>query len=230
MGYNLEDFIFINRKLCPLCREEFYHRRFLCDSCRKQLEDVKGTLVLEGGDLVCRYPYFYNRFLREQIRRFKFLFQPHLYKAFGELMVDYGREGGLFEDLHLLCYVPMHPSEENRRGYNQAKLLAEHISRRTGIPVTHSLKKLRKTREQNKLSEKERRRNLDRAFAVEDASLFFGKRVLIVDDIVTTGSTMEEIGKMLLSCEAESIQGLVLASGRPEELQGEGNGIIGCHR
>ena len=107
--------------------------------------------------------------------------------------------------------VPLHPRRERERGYNQSELMARELSKGSGIPVQAGL--LRRTR--NAASQvsikgrEERRRNIDGAF--ECRSTVEGLRVLLIDDVVTTGSTMSACASALRAAGADSIWGLALA-------------------
>ncbi|MBO5351928.1 MAG: ComF family protein [Lachnospiraceae bacterium] len=88
--------------------------------------------------------------------------------------------------------VPLHPSKQRSRGFNQAELLAAVLGQEAGLPVRRLLKKTRKTRDQKSLGRMERRKNLRNAFAVdlEELGENIPKSVLLVDDVSTTGSTL----------------------------------------
>ena len=95
--------------------------------------------------------------------------------------------------------VPLHPSKQRRRGFNQAELLAEALGEETGIPVRLLLKKTKKTRDQKSLSKQQRKKNVSNAFCVDKMAI--GKQlpesVLLLDDVSTTGSTLTACAKVL---------------------------------
>lgn len=112
-----------------------------------------------------------------------------------------------------LVPVPVHPSRRRKRGFNQAELLAGQVGRRLQIPVCRKgLKRAKKTLPQKELNQQERLRNLQQAFV--PGSLPPGVRtVLLVDDIYTTGSTMEACARALKSMGVEKVYGLTLCVG-----------------
>lgn len=112
-----------------------------------------------------------------------------------------------------LIPIPLHASKEKKRGFNQSEILAEGISKGLGIPLrTDILTRVKKTKEQKKLSHGERQNNLVGAFhmAQNDVKL---KTVILVDDVYTTGSTMDEAARTLLAGGVERVYFVTLAIG-----------------
>jgi len=108
--------------------------------------------------------------------------------------------------------VPLHTERLRWRGFNQALLLARPLSKQTGTPIdAHSLRRLRATRPQVELSGTERRDNVARAFVVERPCAIRGRRILLVDDVYTTGSTVADCSRALLAAGARVVDVLVLA-------------------
>lgn len=110
----------------------------------------------------------------------------------------------------LVVPVPLHPSRKRERGYDQAALLARHLGRALGRPSrTDLLRRVRKTRQQTTLGGEERRENVRGAFSA--TGRLSGERILLVDDVYTTGSTMEEAARVLLDAGAASVTAVVFA-------------------
>ena len=98
------------------------------------------------------------------------------------------------------------------RGFNQAEYLAKIIGKELGIPaVSHVLKKVKNTRSQKKLDAEKRRKNLRNAFAANED--FTGLKILIIDDVYTTGSTMEEIASLLRAKGAQNVYFFTICTG-----------------
>lgn len=115
--------------------------------------------------------------------------------------------------LDVLVPVPVHPSRRRSRGFNQAEILAEKVGRQLGIPVCpNGLKRVKKTLPQKELNPQERLLNLRQAFA-PGALPEEAKTVLLVDDIYTTGSTVEACARVLRGMGAEKVYGLTLCVG-----------------
>jgi ComF family protein len=146
--------------------------------------------------------------LRQAIYNFKYHHVCGLAEPFAERMAAVWVPTGL--DADLIVPVPLHPSRETERGYNQAALLAMAIAPRLGLPMAGALlARQRMTPSQVSLNWRERRENVSGAFTCcEDTS---GLRVVLVDDVCTTGATLEECADALRKCGATSVWGLTVA-------------------
>lgn len=216
MRLTVSDLLFVRRGICLFCREEETDGDAICPDCRSALDRRDGTVEIQSG-LSCTYGYFYNRLLMQVLWRFKFRDGLELLEPLGALFADHIRA---MHDGQVDCLlpVPMHPSAERRRGYNQAVLLAEEVGRRLGLPVVHPLRKIRDTKEQNRLHKAERAENLIGAFALNKESEIRGKRILVLDDFVTTGATMREVTEALLPAQPEAVRACAFTSPRTEPV------------
>jgi ComF family protein len=121
--------------------------------------------------------------------------------------------------LDMLAPVPLHRRRQNERGYNQSALLAEAMAGETGIPVnTAAFRRTINTPHQTRLSAGERQRNLAGAFTVTEPNLVAGRRVLVVDDVFTTGATSAEFAAALRSAGASWVG--VATAGRAMRASG----------
>ncbi len=112
----------------------------------------------------------------------------------------------------ILVPVPMEVSGQKSRGYSQTQILTKELGHLINVPaVFDSLIKIRKTLPQMKLSAKDRAQNLKDAFAVKNSRQISGKKIFLVDDVYTTGSTMEECAKTLKSAGAKQVFGITIA-------------------
>ena len=127
----------------------------------------------------------------------------------GRLLAEFMSSNNVNADV--LVPVPLHKRRLRDRGYNQSELLAREVGKRTGIQVEPDLvSRVRNTRPQISMtSGKERRANVDGAFECTDN--VSGRRVLLIDDVVTTGATISACGSPLKAAAAESVWALVLA-------------------
>ncbi len=126
----------------------------------------------------------------------------------GALMAAYAVDLRL--DVDLLVPVPLHRARERERGYNQSRLLASEMSSRLGWPVVEAISRLRDTPAQVGLNRAERLANVHGAFAVTDAAVV-GQRVLIIDDVCTTGATLGACAESLRRAGASTVGALTLA-------------------
>lgn len=141
--------------------------------------------------------------------------------AFAEELAGLLQSFTSFDDLHeaiaawridAIVPVPLHPRRYAERGFNQALPIAEAVSIYADVPVSYALKRTKYTTKQARLSKKDRQQNVQGAFDVkEDVE---GKRVLLVDDVYTTGATMTECALVLQDAGARQVFGFTLARGR----------------
>jgi ComF family protein len=111
----------------------------------------------------------------------------------------------------LLVPVPLSPRRLRERGYNQALLLAQEASKWCGVACGESLMRLRNTKPQWKLGKDQRRKNVAAAFGLKPAANVEGLNVVLVDDVCTTGSSLEACAKILMDAKAKSVSAYVLA-------------------
>ncbi len=155
----------------------------------------------------------YDGILKELIHKFKFQDREYLYRPLGELMARYLADT-INQKIDLVTSVPMSKERLRERGYNQASLLAGVIARETGIMFKDKLLyRQRRTRPQYRLSSEERKENLRGAFTLIQKQDVREQTVLVVDDIFTTGATIEECALTLKRGGAKRVYALVLAHG-----------------
>ena len=118
-----------------------------------------------------------------------------------------------FADSDFIINVPMHPKDKRKRGYNQTELLCKEISKKTGYTFVNGLfSKTKRTLRQATLSKEDRAKNLENAFKLEDKKAVKDKIILIVDDCMTTGATVEAIAKSLKKSKAKKVYVITVAS------------------
>jgi ComF family protein len=157
----------------------------------------------------------YEGILPEIISRFKYRGDSRLAKPLGDLLADYEDPDFSFRDYRLVVPVPLHPRRLRRRGFNQSLLLARRISRRYSLPLNFTaLRRIRATAPQTELSGAERQKNIRGAFAVFHEKTIAEKTILLIDDVFTTGATVEECAKVLLKAGARQVDVLTLARAR----------------
>lgn len=205
------DFLFLREGICLSCREEETDGAPFCPICMAQFEEETGAFYYDDNHL-CHIAFFYNRHLKRLMHTFKFQDQAELAEPLGRLFVEKLLEKNVAFDC--VMAVPMTKKAERKRGYNQSALFAEAIAEAFQKPCVKPIEKVRTTKEQNKLSRTERQQNLKGAFALVDAGCVRGKRVLLVDDFVTTGSTLSAVTQVLESAEPAMIAGAAFAAPR----------------
>ena len=208
---------------CAVCNRE---GRFLHDSCRADLARLESPYCSlcanPGTSPLCRLcadtppdydridtPYLMEGAVSEMVYGLKYRNIRALAPELGRLMAAHLDLGATPADV--LVPVPLHRSRERERGYNQSELLAREVSRQTGIDfLFRALSRTRDTPPQVSITgHEERKRNLEGAFA--STGDLRGLRVLLVDDVVTTGSTMSACASVLKAGGATRVWGLALA-------------------
>ena len=146
--------------------------------------------------------------LRELIHLYKYSGMRPLARVFGEWMAEAYPRGESFD---ALVPVPLHWWKRLRRGFNQSDLLARELSRRTGMPVLHAARRRRNTSSQAGLTNAQRRDNVRGAFSVPQPGVVRGKSLLLIDDVMTTGSTVNACAAALRRAGAARVSVLTLA-------------------
>ena len=200
--------------LCLPCRGDIQSNAVGCSRCALPLIVSE---QLECGRCQKRTPYYrsvyrlalYQEPLNRLILQFKFQHKLHIGKTLGTLMAeDIDRQMLPLPDL--LLPVPLHAKRLRQRGYNQAVELARPIAKRFSLPVeTKVCHRIRVTPEQMGLSAKSRKENLKGAFEVRGN--IEGKQIAIIDDVMTTGSTANELSQQLLKAGAKYVDVWVCA-------------------
>ena len=150
--------------------------------------------------------------LRRVVQKFKYGRKVSLGKPLGRLLALGCRDFLSTGDFALIVPVPLHPKRLRWRGFNQSVLLARQISRALGVPMDpFVLIRIKETPPQTQLSEAERRRNVRGVFALDPARSVEGKSILLVDDVYTSGATVNECSRTLKRGGAEEVTVLTLA-------------------
>ena len=152
--------------------------------------------------------------MRDCILRFKY--QREMY--FGPHLVDWlqvaARRWIDWREVDAIVPVPLHPRKQRQREFNQAEYLADALGEQLNIPVVkRSLRRVKDTSTQTKLDAEARARNMRGAFAVRDETAFDGKRLVLLDDVFTTGATLDSCAKALRSVGAREVLALAVARG-----------------
>jgi len=130
----------------------------------------------------------------------------------GEMLAKRLLESGLYNDIDMIVPVPLHPLKRWKRGYNQATIIAEALGKAMGRPVEERVLGRKKfTSTQTKKDSISRWDNVAEAFSIKNGSKFDGKHVLLVDDVLTTGATLEACGQHILKQEGCRLSIVTLA-------------------
>ena len=185
-----------------------------CEKCAKALPFTKNGGE-QSGDFfdTCVSPLYYKDNVRKSILRFKFKGASGNADAYAIILAGCIKEH-LSGKYDLISWVPLSRDRANSRGYDQAMLLALGVALRLNDVAVETLKKTLNVPAQSTLADKSARKaNISGAYTVADEELIAGKRILLIDDIVTTGTTLAECARMLLTANAESVVCAALARG-----------------
>ena len=200
---------------CVLCRRLLKKEETdLCTDCRMEapfFPDTKRKLqFLDSFAAV----WYYESSVRGSLLRFKFRGARGYAASYGKLlamrlMQQYP------EGFEVLTWIPVSRLRKLRRGYDQVELLAKAVGRELGMIPVSTLKKVRHNRQQSRISESaQRRANVLGVYRVTDPDLIRDRRVLLLDDILTTGATASEAGRVLLTAGAKEVHCAAVAAAR----------------
>ncbi|MDD2899637.1 MAG: ComF family protein [Desulfuromonadaceae bacterium] len=159
-----------------------------------------------------RAPFLYEGTIRDLIHAFKYDRRTHLRRPLALLILEGLGEALIEQRLDLIIPVPLHRSRLRQRSFNQAALIGNLLSRRLSLPIMpDTLFRNRPTEPQINLPAAERRQNVKGAFTVHIPEHIAGKRILLLDDVMTTGSTMDECAKELKDSGAAAVMAVTVA-------------------
>jgi ComF family protein len=202
--------------LCPACQGTFHRLEPpVCPRCGTPIPSAHdGVPCLDpASPLDCiRSVAYFGGHLRTAIHHFKYEDLRVLAEPLGRLMAEAWGQVGVPSDL--VVPVPLHPIRLHQRGYNQSALLARELGRHLQVPVADdAMERTRNTAPQTSLGVEERRANVHQAFSAQRARLA-GCRVILVDDVLTSGATLEACAAALRQAGAHSVHGFTLARAR----------------
>ena len=196
---------FIESPLCPRCGTPFpvaEGEDHLCGDC----------LITERPYAVARSVGRYEKTLRTAIHRFKYRGKTGIGDLLSGIMADFAEKTWDMKVFSRILPVPLHRRRLRERGFNQAVILARGLSRRFNIPLDFtSLRRNLFTPPQVGLDRKQRLTNVQGAFTVTHPERIAGRRLLLVDDVFTTGSTLNECARVLIQAKAEAVAVLTVA-------------------
>jgi len=219
---------------CTICGKNLRPGDYLCNECEEKIvritapfcqtcsEPFEGSITSAFTCANCAHRKIYfdaavaayrgRGIVREIIHEFKYGRQIHLRHLVSRWLQAALNDERL-RDCHfnIIVPVPLHPARQRERGFNQASLLAELLSAHTSIPSKPMLERVRYTTTQTALDRSERMENLHNAFRLRKNADVRGLRVLLIDDVLTTGSTLSECARVLKRAGALSVHAATAA-------------------
>jgi len=211
---------------CIFCSEllEYKEKLEICTKCIGKVPLIKDNSVflksfMHGVDaeavwfdgIFCTCEY--KGIVKEAIIRYKYFGKYSYYRAFANLTAQRLKAVKNMDEFDMVISVPLHKRKERTRGYNQSLLISRALGKITGIPdKSRLLARIRHTDTQSLLHRNERYINVKDAFTVTDENEVEGKSILLVDDVLTTGYTLNECSKVLKKAGARQVYAVVVAA------------------
>lgn len=207
------EFIFLPS--CGVCGK--LGEGYLCTKCEKELEKYviapadKYPVKKKENDTTL-YVFDYKDLVRKLIIQYKFNDKSYLYKTFCEFMVKNKKVFDFIKSYDIIIPVPMHKSKIRKRGYNQSELIAKELAKKLEIKIdTKVLIKIKNNKVQSTLNKKERKENTKNVYKIRNEAKIKNKKILIFDDIYTTGATVNACVQELKKANVVKIGILTLA-------------------
>ena len=214
LSRNILDFFFPRR--CPFCGA-VAGKELLCNKCLRSLPFTGEHAVREGTFGRCAAPLYYEDRVREAILQFKFKAKLGGMSCFGMLMAECAAEhySGAFD---AITWVPVSKKRLKKRGFDQTRYLTGSMCVDWHVAPIETLRKVTDNPPQSTLeTEEQRRANVLGVYEAVNAEQFRGKRLLLVDDILTTGATLSECVRVLKEAGAGEVMCLTLAMSREKK-------------
>ncbi len=205
----------ISPPLCLIC-ENPSENEVICKNCESEIDQkfsIKKNFCLKCGGVFegnrcprcrdTRFAFEFNRSVYLYDDRVKQIVEDYKYHKIKRLAGFIARKmknllDREFPEVQLLIPIPIHPTRKRERGFSQTELITKHLSDLTGIECDcKNLVRIRHTRSQTNLTREERKLNLKNAFKLQHPENIRNKRILLIDDVMTTGITMNEAAKVL---------------------------------
>lgn len=185
--------IFFKLSRCPICKENASSSLGACKSCQNSLFNPKSSSnLIYLGD--------YSAKLERAIKALKFHNSHRLSKLFAKELAKEIEKGKW--QIDIVCPIPLHWSRYLERGYNQSGLVAKDLAKELNIEFSKLLIRSKKTKQQAKLTRLERKNNLIDAFYLKNINIR-NKRIILLDDVITSGATIESAVNILNSAGAK---------------------------
>jgi len=207
-------------KLCTKCLSDVFPIRFpICKSCGRPFLTENGEDHLCSDCVLKPQPYeaaraalIFKGSIKDIIYKFKYQYKVHLRRSITAISAEYLDKFVADFAPDILIPVPLHKKRLRKRGFNQAILIGEIFAKRWDIKMSrNNLKRIRWTEPQVNLPASQREKNVLGAFALKTPALIADKRVLLFDDVYTTGSTVKECSKVLVKSGAASVAVVTIA-------------------
>lgn len=196
--------------ICGFCNQ--IDNNSLCKNCELMLSKYEINCIKDYKQDNKRYFDYlfcalrYENKVREKIIEYKFNEKSYLYKTFTKIIIKNKKIYGFLKLYDIIISVPMFEDKKAVRGYNQSELIAKEIAKQVGLKFEKDvLIKIKNTKVQSTLTKTQRMENVKNAFWVTDNTKIIDKNIILIDDIYTTGGTVNECSKILKQAGAKEI-------------------------
>lgn len=224
INYVTKLFDFFLPRFCPSCTSKLTSiEDTVCSTCLSNIKLAESEIIISEyqrkyaikniiSGFVSQYIFEKDKELQHIIHALKYDKKFHIGIFFGESLGNQFKSQIQSWNISLIVPIPLHHLKKAERGFNQSYYIAKGISKTTNIPVKDRIvKRIRFTQSQTTLNIKERKENVEGAFKVKGYEIVRGKNILLVDDVMTTGATMNECGRVFLEVGANSVYSASIA-------------------
>lgn len=192
---------------CVLCRKLLTREQTdLCSACLEHVPEFPGSKIRLSFLAQWTGLWYYKDDVRASLLHYKFSGRRSYAYAYGRLLAMKLQRLG-WDDCDCITWIPISGRRRFRRGYDQSQLIAKVVARELGLPLLTAVKKVRHTKPQSLMGDAAHRRaNILGAFQIPEPELVKGKRIVLIDDIVTTGATASECSRVLLTAGAKEVK------------------------
>ena len=201
--------------VCGICGK--LNQNYLCKKCQKILENQSKFIIDKNQDFNQNfnkhlYIFKYEGIIRRMILNYKFNEKSYLYITFVNFLLKNEKFFKILKSYDTIIPVPISSERKNERGYNQSELLAKELAKKLNIEcVKNCLIKNKNIIEQSKLNKEERQKNIQGVYILKNKEKLINKKLLLIDDIFTTGSTVNECCKILKQANPRKIDVFTIA-------------------
>lgn len=215
--------------ICLNCQKNIESNEFICKNCLNLIK-INNALFCPAcftrrpyNKKICSHAYYPNYMLaaatnydneaiKNLIHYFKYKNFKSLAPFFGEIILEYIKNSEINLSDYEILYIPLYKNRERQRGYNQSKLIAKYVASSLNLPLINNLKRTRNTKPQASLkNNSEREKNTKNCFELTHPEEIKNKKIILIDDVFTSGATMNEAVKILKDNYAKKIIALVIA-------------------
>ncbi|ERI89449.1 comF family protein [Clostridiales bacterium oral taxon 876 str. F0540] len=206
--------IYSTNENCIVCNSDNVNEKLVCSKCFSKIEFYNKSFTIKKDDskLQCLSAAYYSTIIADLIKRLKYKSDFLAGEFLASLLIDLINTNRI--EYNLISYIPMTAKALRKRGFNQSKFLASLISEHFEVKTEEILIKSSETKDQIGLNDENRWENLSSCFKVKNKSILTNKRILLIDDVITTGATSYYCANELMNKGAEKVTILTIAKSR----------------